>query len=40
VLIANRSLSADSPRVIDIAPSVLKYFGLAIPADLDGRPLF
>lgn len=30
----------DDPRMIDIAPTVLKYFGIAIPKDLDGRPLF
>jgi predicted AlkP superfamily phosphohydrolase/phosphomutase len=28
------------PRIIDIAPTVLKYFGVAIPPDIDGSPLF
>jgi predicted AlkP superfamily phosphohydrolase/phosphomutase len=31
----------DGPtRIIDIAPTVLKYFGVTIPKDIDGRPLF
>jgi len=25
---------------MDIAPTVLNYFGLAIPSDIDGKPLF
>jgi len=27
-------------RIIDIAPTVLKYFGVPIPTDIDGKPLF
>ena len=27
-------------RIIDIAPTVLKYFGLPIPDDIDGKSLF
>ena len=26
--------------IMDIAPTVLKYFGLPIPGDIDGKPLF
>ena len=29
-----------STRIIDIAPTVLKYFGLPIPPDIDGKSLF
>ena len=40
ILITNRKATAGPTRIIDIAPTVLKFFGLAIPADIDGRPLF
>jgi predicted AlkP superfamily phosphohydrolase/phosphomutase len=39
-LIASRPTRADSPRVIDIAPTVLRYFGVPIPSEIDGTPLF
>jgi predicted AlkP superfamily phosphohydrolase/phosphomutase len=38
-LISNRKIDG-AARIIDIAPTVLKYFGVAIPKDIDGRPLF
>jgi predicted AlkP superfamily phosphohydrolase/phosphomutase len=40
VIIANRALTSASPGVIDLAPTVLKYFNLAIPSAIDGKPLF
>ena len=43
VLISNRPLAADreaTASILDLAPTVLKYFGLAVPADLDGKPLY
>jgi hypothetical protein len=31
----------DGPiRAIDVAPTILKYFGLAIPGSLEGRSVF
>ena len=40
VLISNRRASRAEASIVDIAPTVLKFFGLPIPADLDGTPLF
>ena len=40
VLIVNRRLGASSPTIMDIAPTVLKYFGLQVPADIDGKAIF
>jgi predicted AlkP superfamily phosphohydrolase/phosphomutase len=40
-LLANRPIAAgSSARIIDIAPTVLKYFGVPIPSEIDGKPLF
>jgi predicted AlkP superfamily phosphohydrolase/phosphomutase len=39
-LISNRKLSADHANIVDIAPTVLTYFGVAIPKAIDGKPLF
>jgi predicted AlkP superfamily phosphohydrolase/phosphomutase len=40
-LISNRPLTnAEHAAIVDIAPTVLKYFGIAIPKDIDGKPLF
>jgi predicted AlkP superfamily phosphohydrolase/phosphomutase len=39
-LISGRKLDTDAPRIIDLAPTVLKYFGVAIPKEMDGKPLF
>jgi predicted AlkP superfamily phosphohydrolase/phosphomutase len=40
VLVSSRRISVTSPSILDIAPTVLKYFGLEIPKDIDGKPLF
>lgn len=43
VLISNRPIvrrETGGPSIMDIAPTVLKYFGLPIPGDIDGKPLF
>ena len=40
VLITNRRLVSVAPSIMDIAPTVLKYFGIDRPPELDGKPLF
>ena len=40
VLITNRPLTSPAPSIMDIAPTVLRYFGVDVPADIDGTPLF
>lgn len=40
ILISSRRVDAPQTRIIDIAPTVLRYFGVAVPTALDGRPLF
>jgi predicted AlkP superfamily phosphohydrolase/phosphomutase len=46
VLISNRPIArrgdsrVNQPSIMDIAPTVLKYFGLPIPGDIDGKPFF
>jgi predicted AlkP superfamily phosphohydrolase/phosphomutase len=40
VLITNRRLASPTPSIMDIAPTVLKYFAVQIPAGMDGKPVF
>jgi predicted AlkP superfamily phosphohydrolase/phosphomutase len=40
VLISNVKVTSDVVRIVDIAPTVLKYFNVRIPGDMDGKPLF
>jgi predicted AlkP superfamily phosphohydrolase/phosphomutase len=40
VLVSSRKIGGAPARIIDVAPTVLKYFGVAIPKDIDGKPLF
>jgi predicted AlkP superfamily phosphohydrolase/phosphomutase len=40
VFVTGRPINTQSPRIIDIAPTVLRYFGLTIPTDIDGKPLY
>ncbi len=40
-LVSSRPLAAGAAvSIIDIAPTVLKYFGVPIPPDIDGKPIF
>jgi predicted AlkP superfamily phosphohydrolase/phosphomutase len=40
VLIVNRRLTTATPSIMDVAPTVLKYFGVQPPADIDGKAIF
>jgi predicted AlkP superfamily phosphohydrolase/phosphomutase len=42
VLITNRPVRRriEELSIMDVAPTVLHYFGLEIPSDIDGKPLF
>jgi predicted AlkP superfamily phosphohydrolase/phosphomutase len=40
ILVSGLPINTASPRIIDLAPTVLKYFGIAIPGDIDGKPIF
>jgi len=39
VLFCNRSIDAENPRLMDIAPTVLEMFGVSVPKYIDGKPL-
>lgn len=39
-LISSRPLDGSRFSIIDLAPTVLKYFGVPIPSDIDGKPIF
>jgi predicted AlkP superfamily phosphohydrolase/phosphomutase len=39
VLFANRKIGVDSPKITDIAPTVLDLFGVAVPGHMRGKPL-
>ena len=40
-LISSRPLAGGAElSIMDIAPTVLKYFGVPIPSDIDGKPIF
>ena len=38
VLFCNHKISDEKPAIVDVAPTVLKLFGLALPGYLDGKP--
>jgi len=40
VLISNRPLASPSPSIVDIAPTVFKFFSVPIPGHIDGKPVF
>ena len=38
VLFCNRKIADEKPGIVDVAPTVLKLFGLPLPGHLDGKP--
>ena len=40
IFLCNRKISQSDPGIIDIAPSVLKLLGVAVPKYMEGKPLF
>jgi predicted AlkP superfamily phosphohydrolase/phosphomutase len=38
VLFCNRKISDEKPAIVDVAPTILQLFGLALPGHLDGKP--
>jgi predicted AlkP superfamily phosphohydrolase/phosphomutase len=40
ILVSSRPIATKAPRIIDIAPTVLRFFGLSLPGDIDGKALF
>jgi len=39
-LISSRPLIVDRTDITDIAPTVLRFFGVPIPGEIDGKPIF
>jgi predicted AlkP superfamily phosphohydrolase/phosphomutase len=39
VLFCNRKINDEHPRLMDMGPTVLSLFGVAVPAHMDGNPL-
>jgi predicted AlkP superfamily phosphohydrolase/phosphomutase len=38
VLFCNRKIAEEKPGIVDVAPTVLKLFGLPLPGHFDGKP--
>jgi len=38
VLFSNHKIAVEKPAIVDVAPTMLKLFGLAIPKHIDGKP--
>ncbi len=39
ILLSNRKIDSANPDILDVAPTLLQAFGLAVPDDLDGKSL-
>jgi predicted AlkP superfamily phosphohydrolase/phosphomutase len=40
VLITTKAINTQTPSIMDIAPTVLKYFGVNVPSTIDGKSLW
>jgi predicted AlkP superfamily phosphohydrolase/phosphomutase len=40
VMVSNRKVVSENPSISDIAPTILKEFGLDVPNQMTGKPLF
>jgi predicted AlkP superfamily phosphohydrolase/phosphomutase len=40
VLVTSKPIAKSDPTIMDIAPTVLKFFGVQIPSYIDGKPLW
>jgi predicted AlkP superfamily phosphohydrolase/phosphomutase len=38
VLFSNRKIAVEKPAIVDVAPTVMKLFGLELPSYFDGKP--
>jgi hypothetical protein len=38
VLFSNRKITVEKPAIVDVAPTIMKLFGLALPSYFDGKP--
>jgi predicted AlkP superfamily phosphohydrolase/phosphomutase len=39
VFLSNRSVNTDNPRIMDVAPTILKLLNTKIPEEMEGKPL-
>jgi bisphosphoglycerate-independent phosphoglycerate mutase (AlkP superfamily) len=40
VFFCSRKINTSEPRMVDLMPTVLKALGVAVPPEVDGKPLF
>ena len=40
ILVSGVPLTNHKPSIMDLAPTVLKYFGITVPSEIDGKPIF
>ena len=40
ILLASRKLSVESPAIVDLAPTVLSFFGVPVPQEMTGKRLW